>query len=142
MKILKLCFSSIKNFLDFPTDSRYITSNIQQGGYLKINHIDPLHDSGSYTCIVRGRTGEEARRDIQINVNSPPVIEPFLFPKSVQENGRAQISCSVSSGDMPVYFTWYKDGSPMSISLQVTTLNYNSNLSFSMKSNFSSANIR
>jgi hypothetical protein len=107
------------NELDFPTDTRYITSNIQQGGYLKINHIDPSHDAGSYTCIVRARSGEEARRDIQINVNSPPVIEPFFFPKNVQENGRAQISCSVSSGDMPVYFTWYKDGSPMSLSLQV-----------------------
>lgn len=108
------------NLLDFPQDSRYVTSNIQQGGFLKINQIDPSHDSGSYTCIVRSRSGEEARRDIQINVNSPPVIEPFFFPKSVQENGRAQISCSVSSGDMPVYFTWYKDGSPLSISLHVS----------------------
>lgn len=110
---------TLKYSLDFPTDSRYITSNIQQGGFLKINQIDPSHDSGSYTCIVRSRSGEEARRDIQIMVNSPPVIEPFFFPKNVQENGRAQISCSVSSGDMPVYFTWYKDGAPLSISLQV-----------------------
>lgn len=109
-------------FLDFPQDSRYAASNIQQGGFLKINQIDPAHDSGSYTCIVRSRSGEEARRDIQINVNSPPVIEPFFFPKNVQESGRAQISCSVSSGDMPVYFTWYKDGSPLSISLQVCAL--------------------
>jgi Down syndrome cell adhesion molecule len=82
--------------------------------------IDPSHDAGSYTCIVRTRSGEEARRDIQINVNSPPVIEPFFFPKNVQENGRAQISCYVSSGDMPVYFTWYKDGSPLPLSLQVS----------------------
>lgn len=107
------------NMLDFPKDSRYAASNIQQGGFLKINQIDPAHDSGSYTCIIRSRSGEESRRDIQINVNSPPVIEPFFFPKNVQENGRAQISCSVSSGDMPVYFTWYKDGAPLSISLQV-----------------------
>jgi hypothetical protein len=86
---------------------------------LKIIQIDTSHDAGSYTCIVRSRSGEEARRDIQINVNSPPVIEPFVFPKNVQENGRAQISCSVSSGDMPVYFQWYKDGSPLPLSLQV-----------------------
>lgn len=108
---------------DFPQDSRYQPSSIQQGGFLKINQIDPSHDAGSYTCIVRSRSGEEARRDIQINVNSPPVIEPFYFPKSLQENGRAQISCSVSSGDMPVYFTWYKDGSPLSLSLQVRIVN-------------------
>lgn len=85
--------------------------------------IDPLHDVGSYTCIVRSRSGEEARRDIQINVNSPPVIEPFFFPKNVPENGRAQISCSVSSGDMPVYFSWFKDGSPLPLSLQVCVRN-------------------
>jgi hypothetical protein len=86
---------------------------------LKINQIDPAHDAGSFTCIVRTRASEEARRDIQINVNSPPVIEAFAFPKNLQENGRAQVSCAVSSGDMPVFFTWYKDGSPLSISLQV-----------------------
>lgn len=96
-----------------------MVSSIQQGGYLKINHVDPTHDAGMYTCIVRTRAGEEARRDIQLNVNSPPVIEPFAFPKNLQENGRAQISCSVSSGDMPVYFTWYKDSALLSISLQV-----------------------
>jgi len=115
LALTKLCTLS----LNFPKDSRYVASSIQQGGFLKINQIDPQHDSGVYTCIVRSRAGEEARRDIQLNVNSPPVIEPFFFPKNLQENGRAQISCSVSSGDMPVYFTWYKDGSPLSISLQV-----------------------
>lgn len=91
---------------------------------MKINQIDPAHDAGSFTCIVRTRTGEEARRDIQINVNSPPVIETFSFPKNLQENGRAQVSCAVSSGDMPVFFTWYKDGAPLSISLQVGLLVY------------------
>jgi Down syndrome cell adhesion molecule len=106
----------------FHTDTRYKPSNIQQGGFLKIMQIDPSHDAGSYTCIVRSRTGEEARRDIQINVNSPPVIEPFVFPKNVQENGRAQISCYVSSGDMPVYFQWHKDGSPLPLSLQVSRI--------------------
>lgn len=95
-------------------------SSIQQGGYLKINQIDPQHDAGSYMCIIRTRSDEEARRDIQIIVNSPPVIETFSFPKSVQEGGRAQVTCSVSSGDMPVYFTWHKDGAPLSLSLQVT----------------------
>jgi hypothetical protein len=96
-------------------------STIQQGGYLKISQVDQPHDSGMYTCIIKTRSGEEARRDIQINVNSPPVIEPFSFPKNLQEGGRAQISCAVSSGDMPVYFNWHKDGAPISQGLQVFT---------------------
>jgi Down syndrome cell adhesion protein len=92
---------------------------VQQGGFLKITQIDPNHDAGNYMCIVRSRTGEESKRDIQVNVNSPPVIEPFSFPKNIQEGGRAQVTCAVSSGDMPVYFTWHKDGSPLLLSLQV-----------------------
>ncbi|KAL7024043.1 hypothetical protein ACKWTF_012881 [Chironomus riparius] len=105
--------------IEITSNSRYVVSSIQQGGYLKINQIDPQHDAGSYTCIVRSRSGEESRRDIQINVNSPPVIEAFTFPKNIQEGGRAQVTCAVSSGDMPVYFTWHKDGSPLLLSLQV-----------------------
>lgn len=103
----------------FPLDSRYVVSTIQQGGYLKIFQVAPPHDSGMYTCIIKSRNGEEARREIQVNVNSPPVIEPFSFPKNLQEGGRAQISCAVSSGDMPVYFNWHKDGAPISLGLQV-----------------------
>lgn len=106
-------------FVNFPIDSRYTISSFQQGGFMKITQIDPQHDAGSYTCIVRSRSGEESRREIQINVNSPPVIEPFSFPKSLQENGRAQVTCAVSSGDMPVFFTWLKDGLPLTTNLQV-----------------------
>lgn len=106
--------------LNFPKGNRYAVSSIQQGGYLKINQIDPQHDAGNYMCIIRTRSGEEARRDIQITVNSPPVIESFSFPKNIQEGGRAQVTCAVSSGDMPVYFTWHKDGAPLSLSLQVS----------------------
>lgn len=49
----------------------------------------------------------------------PPEIEPFSFPGSLQEGRRAQVSCSVTSGDMPVYFSWYKDNAPIPATLQV-----------------------
>ena len=87
----------------------YEVSTVVQGGFLKILKVDPTHDNGLHTCIVRSRSGEEARRDLQIIVNSPPVIEEFSFPKNLQEGGRAQVSCSVSSGDMPMHFSWFKD---------------------------------
>lgn len=50
----------------------------------------------------------------------PPVIEAFKFPKNLQEGGRAQITCAVSSGDMPIYFSWKKDDSVIPLSLQVS----------------------
>jgi hypothetical protein len=53
-------------------------------------------------------------------VSDPPVMEPFFFPSSLQEGSRAQVSCSISSGDLPIEFTWLKDGQPLPPSLQVT----------------------
>lgn len=49
----------------------------------------------------------------------PPVIEPFSFPKNVQDGGRAQVTCAVSSGDLPIMFSWKKDGHQIPASLQV-----------------------
>lgn len=49
----------------------------------------------------------------------PPVIEPFAFPKNLQDGGRAQVTCAVSSGDMPIVFSWKKDGHQIPSNLQV-----------------------
>ncbi|KAH8340543.1 hypothetical protein KR059_000756, partial [Drosophila kikkawai] len=105
---------------ELTTNSHYELASIADGGHLVIKSVEPARDQGIYTCIVRSRAGEEARRDMQLNVNSPPVIEPFKFPKNLQEGGRAQITCAVSSGDMPIYFSWKKDDSSIPSSLQIT----------------------
>jgi Down syndrome cell adhesion protein len=39
-----------------------------------------------------------------------PVIDPFLFPKSLHQGQRYTILCSVSKGDLPVSIKWFKDG--------------------------------
>lgn len=59
------------------------------------------------------------RREIQLTVNSPPILEPFSFPTSLQEGSRAQVTCYVTSGDMPIHFGWSKDGEAISAALQV-----------------------
>ncbi|XP_033149971.1 Down syndrome cell adhesion molecule-like protein Dscam2 isoform X2 [Drosophila busckii] len=105
---------------ELTTSSHHVLSSAQEGGQLLIKNVEPGRDQGIYTCIVRSRAGEEARRDMQLNVNSPPVIEPFKFPKNLQEGGRAQITCAVSSGDMPIYFSWKKDDGSIPSSLQIT----------------------
>ncbi|XP_031617665.1 Down syndrome cell adhesion molecule-like protein Dscam2 isoform X3 [Contarinia nasturtii] len=89
-------------------------------GSLKIHQIDSTQDSGVYTCICTNRAGEEGRRDIELTVNSPPVIEPFAFPKNLQEGGRVTVTCAVISGDLPIIFTWKKDDHPIPQSLQVS----------------------
>lgn len=43
----------------------------------------------------------------------PPQIAPFQFPNNLQEGMRAQVSCSIISGDFPITITWRKDGGPL-----------------------------
>lgn len=92
------------NSIPPPSDSRYEIASPAQGGHLKVFSIDAGQDAGVYTCIVRSRAGEEARRDMQLTVNSPPVIEPFSFPKNLQEGGRAQVIRSYGLISVIQYF--------------------------------------
>ncbi|XP_055315179.1 cell adhesion molecule Dscam2 isoform X2 [Sitodiplosis mosellana] len=105
---------------ELASSTKYELSSVQSGGALKIYQIDSSQDSGTYTCIVRNRAGEEGRREIELSVNSPPVIEPFAFPKNLQEGGRAQITCAIVLGDLPIVFTWKKDDHHIPASLQIT----------------------
>lgn len=59
-------------FIVFPlfADSKYELASIQNGGFLKIYQVDSNQDAGTYTCIVRNSGGEEARREMELTVNS------------------------------------------------------------------------
>lgn len=46
-------------------------------------------------------------------------MTPFTFPLNLQEGSRAQVTCGVTSGDLPIYFSWLKDGEPLPSSLRV-----------------------
>lgn len=46
-------------------------------------------------------------------VPGPPVIAPFQFPGTLVEGNRAQVSCSLISGDLPISISWRKDGGPL-----------------------------
>lgn len=52
----------------------------------------------------------------------PPVMSPFSFPANSQEGSRAQVTCSVTSGDLPIYISWLKDGEPLPSSLRVSII--------------------
>lgn len=47
---------------------------------------------------------------------------PLIFPPNLQKGSRAQIACSVTSGDLPILFSWLKDGAPLPASLNVSFL--------------------
>ncbi|CAK1550562.1 unnamed protein product [Leptosia nina] len=97
------------------TDARYQ----QIDGRLTIVNVDKNRDKGGWTCSVMTPGGELARREVQINVVSPPVLSPIVFPPGLRSGDRSQLTCTVTSGDMPVYFSWLKDQMPISSVLQV-----------------------
>ncbi|KOB67736.1 Uncharacterized protein OBRU01_16914, partial [Operophtera brumata] len=70
----------------------------QVDGQLTISNVDHNRDKGVWTCSVITPGGELAKREA---------------------GDRSQITCTVTSGDMPVYFSWLKDQMPISTSLQV-----------------------
>ncbi|XP_026314956.1 Down syndrome cell adhesion molecule-like protein Dscam2 [Hyposmocoma kahamanoa] len=91
----------------------------QSDGQLTITNVDKNRDKGVWTCSVLTPGGELARREVQVSVVSPPVLSPIVFPPGLRSGDRAQITCTVTSGDMPVYFSWLKDQMPISSALQV-----------------------
>ncbi|KAF9410170.1 hypothetical protein HW555_010693, partial [Spodoptera exigua] len=97
------------------TDPRYQ----QMDGQLTITNVDRNRDKGSWTCSVLTPGGELARREVQVTVVSPPVLSPIVFPPGLRAGDRSQLTCTVTSGDMPVYFSWLKDQMPISSALQV-----------------------
>ncbi|XP_073950442.1 cell adhesion molecule Dscam2-like isoform X2 [Choristoneura fumiferana] len=97
------------------TDARYQ----QIDGQLTISNVDRNRDQGSWICSVLTPGGELARRDVQITVVSPPVLSPIVFPPGLRSGDRSQLTCTVTSGDMPVYFSWLKDQMNIPSALQV-----------------------
>ncbi|XP_047109675.1 Down syndrome cell adhesion molecule-like protein Dscam2 [Schistocerca piceifrons] len=90
------------------------------GAALHILRVDPAADAGVYVCTVRGSQGDVARGEVALAVDSPPVVAPFTFQPNLREGARAQVGCGVSSGDLPIRFSWLKDKAPIPKSLQVS----------------------
>lgn len=60
------------------------------------------------------------------------MIEPFSFPVQVQDGGRAQVTCAISAGDLPIEVAWLRDGRPIAnyLNVEVQTGEFHSLLIF------------
>lgn len=45
----------------------------------------------------------------------PPKITPFSFARDLNVGDRTSVQCVIGTGDLPLTFTWLKDGQPLSI---------------------------
>ncbi|XP_064488735.1 cell adhesion molecule Dscam1-like isoform X2 [Ornithodoros turicata] len=51
-----------------------------------------------------------------------PAVLPFSFPSDLSEGALVHVFCSIGKGSLPIYFTWFKDGKPITnTGVKVTT---------------------
>ncbi|XP_039277671.1 Down syndrome cell adhesion molecule-like protein Dscam2 [Nilaparvata lugens] len=96
-----------------PVPSNY-RQRVFANGTLLISQLKNDADRGEYTCTVRNQQGQSASGKLYLDIKRPPKIAPFHFPANLEEGDRAQISCMVISGDLPIEIMWQKDGRSLS----------------------------
>ncbi|GAB6020816.1 Down syndrome cell adhesion molecule-like protein 1 [Chamberlinius hualienensis] len=76
---------------------------------LTIDHVKVEH-SGNYSCMANN-SAASAVHVAQLVVKVPPKIVPFTFQEDELAEGTfVRVTCVVGRGDLPLNFTWEKDG--------------------------------
>ncbi|XP_065340090.1 cell adhesion molecule Dscam1-like isoform X3 [Cloeon dipterum] len=96
--------------LSLPANPR---QRVFPNGTLLIKNVEGSVDSGQYSCVVSNTQGQSAQSSLGLDIMKPPEIAPFQFPATLREGMRAQVSCSIISGDFPISISWRKDGTPL-----------------------------
>lgn len=94
---------------------RHGRQSLDNDGNLRIRDFQGAVDAGDYVCSVKNMD-EEVRATTQLVLVVPPVIDDHFFPETitVDEGSRSRLLCSVSKGDGPLRFQWFKDGRQLS----------------------------
>ncbi|XP_022248097.1 Down syndrome cell adhesion molecule-like protein Dscam2, partial [Limulus polyphemus] len=86
---------------------------VHKNGTLEVHHVERATDEGPYTCVARNKEGQSADSTAFVKVQVKPFIEPFTFPRTLKEQQRSSVVCTVSSGDLPIKIRWFKDDQPI-----------------------------
>ncbi|CAL1284864.1 unnamed protein product [Larinioides sclopetarius] len=102
-------------------------------GTLIIQDVQRGVDDGTYKCKAWNKQGQNAFGTVRVHVMVRPVIDPFSFPKNLQEGMRSRLVCTVIQGDPPFVISWKKDERPIEPGLGVIIRNdeFSSDLTFS-----------
>ncbi|XP_022178264.1 Down syndrome cell adhesion molecule-like protein Dscam2 [Myzus persicae] len=95
-----------KDMITIPNNPRH---TLFDNGTLFIRSTQDTVDSGLYVCTKITDRGQSATGHLYLRIMKPPVVTPFQFTKDLQESERAQVSCTIKSGDLPMEFVWRKD---------------------------------
>ncbi|EEB19411.1 Down syndrome cell adhesion molecule precursor, putative [Pediculus humanus corporis] len=109
-----------KDGVQLPTSIRQRVIN----NTLSIENVQKDTDQGSYTCTAKNKQGHSSHKTVQVKVIVPPKITPFTFAHDLKLGDRISVQCVVVSGDLPLSFTWRKDGEPPPESDTITVRRY------------------
>ena len=120
--------------VEWRLDNRLITGPRPQtlsNGSLMVETVEKS-DSKLYSCTVFNSQGDSATGHVNLRAIEPPKISPFTFDGDLKEGDRSQVSCTISSGDMPIDIEWHKDGRYFSAGQDVQVQNnvFSSNILF------------
>ena len=120
--------------VEWRVDQRLITGPRPQtlsNGSLMLETVEKS-DSRLYSCTVYNSQGDSATGHVALKAIEPPKISPFTFDGDLKSGDRSQVSCTISSGDMPIDIEWHKDGKYFSAGQDVQVQNnvFSSNILF------------
>ncbi|XP_050422092.1 cell adhesion molecule Dscam2-like [Adelges cooleyi] len=110
-----------KDMVSIPNHSRHI---LFDNGTLLVRSTQDITDSGHYVCTKINEKGQSATGNLYLRIMKPPVVTPFQFTKDLQESERAQVSCTIKSGDLPMEFVWRKDNRVLTTDNEIELQNF------------------
>lgn len=117
--------------IQWQKDGRRLPANhrqrVYENGTLEVEHMEKSQgDEGEYTCLALSSVSKsssgssssaggpvEAQSSVQVNIRARPTIEPFSVSRSLREGQRASITCTISSGDLPISISWFRNEQPL-----------------------------
>lgn len=90
--------------------------HVYENGTLLVEHMEKSQqDDGEYICLASQQAGQSpsAAGSLHLAIKARPTIEPFSISRSLREGQRASITCTMSSGDLPISISWLRNGRPL-----------------------------
>ncbi|XP_015786890.1 Down syndrome cell adhesion molecule-like protein Dscam2 isoform X1 [Tetranychus urticae] len=88
---------------------------VYPNGTLVVHNVFRQEDEGEYKCLVEDKDGRSAERRVSVRVLVAPTIMPFSFGGNLQEGMRASVTCTITTGDVPIDIQWFKNGQPLTL---------------------------
>ncbi|KAF2367695.1 Immunoglobulin-like domain, partial [Trinorchestia longiramus] len=83
---------------------------VSSNGSLALTAISRDRSEGRYSCSAYDKQGNSDQGHFDLRVVVPPHLGPLVFPSGTRAGMRAQSSCFVQEGDLPMEIHWEKDG--------------------------------